>query len=102
MGAQPTNQRIDIVRLWDTLMDLARDRRHPEGRGAAAGAHRNGPQRPRPVPRPVPKAGLAVRVDAIGNMFARREAATRTACRCCSAAISTASRPAENSTARSA
>ena len=44
--------------------------------------------------------GLTVRVDAIGNMFARRPGATLTGCRCCSAVTSTASRAAGNSTAR--
>ena len=73
MGAQPTNQRIDIVRLWDTLMDLARIGATPKGgvrRLALTETDRSGRDRFRALCR---KAGLAVRVDAIGNMFARRE-----------------------------
>ncbi len=68
-----TNQRIDGTRLWDSLMDMARIGATPKGgvRRLALG--------------PVDKlgrdhfaglcraAGLAVRVDGMGNMFARRE-----------------------------
>ena len=73
MGAQPTNQRIDIVRLWDTLQDLARIGATSKGgvrRLALTDIDRSGRDRFRAL---CQKAGLAVRVDAIGNMFARRE-----------------------------
>lgn len=68
-----TNQRIDAKRLWDTLMDMA-----------TIGATAKGGVR-RLTLTEVDKAGrqhftewcealgLTVRVDAIGNMFARRE-----------------------------
>ena len=56
MTAQ-TNQRIDGKRLWDSLMAHGGDRRHAEGRRAAADADRCGPARPRPVPRRVRGGG---------------------------------------------
>ena len=71
MPAQ-TNQRIDGKRLWDTLMGFAEIGATPKGgvrrltlterRQAAATASAPNARR----------SGLTVRVDAIGNMFARR------------------------------
>ena len=68
-----TNRPIDGKRLWDSLMSMARDRRHTEGRRAAAGAVRRGQAgRARASAEWCEALGLTVRVDAMGNMFARR------------------------------
>ena len=72
MGAQQTNQRIDGVRLWDSLMDMARIGATPKGgvcRLALSDLDHQARDRFRAC---CEAAGLAVRVDAIGNMFARR------------------------------
>jgi beta-ureidopropionase / N-carbamoyl-L-amino-acid hydrolase len=67
-----TNQRIDGRRLWDSLMDMARIGATTRGgvrRLALSEVDRRGRDRFRAE---CEAAGLAVRVDAIGNMFARR------------------------------
>ena len=67
-----TNQRIDATRLWDSLMDMARIGATPKGgvkRLTLTDVDRQGRDRFRAD---CEAAGLAVRVDAMGNMFARR------------------------------
>ena len=67
-----TNQRIDATRLWDSLMDMARIGATPKGgvkRLTLTDVDRQGRDRFRADCK---AAGLAVRVDAMGNMFARR------------------------------
>ena len=74
MSATPhaTNQRIDGKRLWDSLMDMARFGATPKGgvrRLTLTDIDRQGRDHFRAQ---CEAAGLAVRVDEIGNMFARR------------------------------
>ncbi len=67
-----TNQRIDGRRLWDSLMDMAAIGATPKGgvrRLALSEVDRAGRDRFRAL---CEAAGLSLRVDAIGNMFARR------------------------------
>ncbi len=67
-----TNQRIDGPRLWDSLMEMAQIGATPKGgvrRLALGDVDRAGRARFREL---CEAAGLAVRVDAMGNMFARR------------------------------
>ncbi len=67
-----TNQRIDAARLWDSLMDMARFGATPKGgvrRLTLTDIDRQGRDHFRAR---CEAAGLAVRVDEIGNMFARR------------------------------
>src|SRR4029077_10752109 len=67
-----TNQRIDGKRLWDSLMSMAEIGATPKGgvrRLTLTEGDRRGRERFRAE---CGGAGLAVRVDAIGNMFARR------------------------------
>lgn len=67
-----TNQRIDGKRLWDSLMDMARFGATAKGgvrRLTLTDIDRQGRDHFR---RACEAAGLSVRVDAIGNMFARR------------------------------
>jgi len=67
-----TNLRIDGRRLWNTLMDMATIGATPKGgvrRLALSEVDRQGRERFRAL---CEQAGLAVRVDAMGNMFARR------------------------------
>ena len=67
-----TNQRVNGTRLWASLMDMARIGATPAGgvrRLALGEVDREGRDRFRTL---CEAAGLAVRVDAIGNMFARR------------------------------
>src|ERR1700722_11165510 len=67
-----TNQRIDPRRLWDTLMSFAEIGATPKGgvrRLALSGVDKAGRDRFRAE---CESLGLTVRVDAIGNMFARR------------------------------
>jgi N-carbamoyl-L-amino-acid hydrolase len=67
-----TNQRIDPKRLWDSLMDMARFGATPKGgvrRLTLTDIDRQGRDHFRAQ---CEAAGLAVRVDEIGNMFARR------------------------------
>ena len=67
-----TNTTIDGKRLWDTLMDFARIGATPKGgvrRLALSEVDRQGRAHFRAA---CEAAGLAVRVDAMGNMFARR------------------------------
>ena len=78
MGVQRTNQTIDAARLWDALMEMARIGATPKGgvrRLALSAVDRQGRDRFRAW---CEAAGLRVRVDAIGNMFARREGADPT------------------------
>src|ERR1035437_9028611 len=73
MAMQQTNRRIDGGRLWDTLMDMARIGATPKGgvrRLTLTEVDRQGRDHYRSL---CEAAGLTVRVDAIGNMFARRE-----------------------------
>ncbi|MDA8050698.1 MAG: Zn-dependent hydrolase [Rhodospirillales bacterium] len=68
-----TNQRIDGARLWDALMGMAQIGTTAKGgvrRLTLTSVDRAGREHFR---RLCQEAGLAVRVDAIGNMFARRE-----------------------------
>ena len=67
-----TNQRIDPRRLWDSLMDMARFGATPKGgvrRLTLTDIDRQGRDHFRAQ---CEAAGLTVRVDEIGNMFARR------------------------------
>ena len=67
-----TNHKIDGVRLWDLLMEMARIGATPKGgvkRLTLTEVDRAGRERFRAH---CEAAGLSVRVDAIGNMFARR------------------------------
>ncbi|HEX3347402.1 MAG TPA: Zn-dependent hydrolase [Acetobacteraceae bacterium] len=67
-----TNIRIDGKRLWDSLMEMAEIGATPKGgvrRLALGEVDRQGRDRFRAM---CAQAGLAVRVDAMGNMFARR------------------------------
>jgi beta-ureidopropionase / N-carbamoyl-L-amino-acid hydrolase len=73
MSAANTNQRIDGKRLWDLLMSLAEIGATPKGgvrRLTLTDVDKRGRDRFRAE---CEAAGLQVRVDAIGNMFARRE-----------------------------
>ncbi|MBV9811207.1 MAG: Zn-dependent hydrolase [Acetobacteraceae bacterium] len=68
-----SNIRIDGRRLWDGLMAMARIGATPKGgvrRLALSEVDRQGRDRFRALCEAI---GLAVRVDAMGNMFARRE-----------------------------
>jgi beta-ureidopropionase / N-carbamoyl-L-amino-acid hydrolase len=68
-----TNQRIDGRRLWDSLMEMAKIGATPKGgvrRLTLTEVDRAGRDRFSAL---CEQAGLKVRVDAIGNMFARRE-----------------------------
>jgi N-carbamoyl-L-amino-acid hydrolase len=68
-----TNQRIDGRRLWDSLMSMAEIGATPKGgvrRLTLTEVDRQGRDRFRQW---CEALGLTVRVDAIGNMFARRE-----------------------------
>ncbi|MCW8085974.1 Zn-dependent hydrolase [Sabulicella glaciei] len=68
-----TNQRIDGKRLWDSLMAMAEIGATPKGgvkRLTLTEVDREGRDRFRQW---CEALGLSVRVDAIGNMFARRE-----------------------------
>jgi N-carbamoyl-L-amino-acid hydrolase len=68
-----TNQRIDGPRLWDSLMAMARHGATPKG-GVKRLTLTETDRAARADFRAQCEAlGLAVRVDAIGNMFARRE-----------------------------
>ncbi|MCC6716409.1 MAG: Zn-dependent hydrolase [Acetobacteraceae bacterium] len=67
-----TNQRIDAKRLWDSLMEMARFGATPKGgvrRLTLSDIDRQGRDHFRAQ---CEAAGLTVRVDEIGNMFARR------------------------------
>ena len=67
-----TNQRIDPRRLWDSIMDMAQIGATPKGgvrRLALGPVDKQGRDRFRAL---CEAAHLAVRVDAMGNMFARR------------------------------
>ena len=71
--AVQTNQRIDGKRLWDSLMGMAEIGATPKGgvrRLTLTDVDRRGRDRFRAE---CEAAGLVVRVDEIGNMFARRE-----------------------------
>jgi N-carbamoyl-L-amino-acid hydrolase len=74
MPSQPnTNQRIDGKRLWDTLMSFAEIGATPKGgvrRLTLTDVDKRGRDRFRAE---CEALGLTVRVDEIGNMFARRE-----------------------------
>jgi len=68
-----TNQRIDAKRLWDSLMSMAEIGATPKGgvrRLTLTEVDKAGRQR---FTEWCEALGLKVRVDAIGNMFARRE-----------------------------
>lgn len=68
-----TNQRIDPKRLWDSLMDMAAIGATPKGgvkRLTLTEVDKAGRQR---FTAWCEALGMTVRVDAIGNMFARRE-----------------------------
>jgi N-carbamoyl-L-amino-acid hydrolase len=68
-----TNQRIDGRRLWDSLMEMAAIGATPKG-GVRRLALSDVDRRGRDLFRSwCEDAGLRVRVDRIGNMFARRE-----------------------------
>ncbi|MDE2007314.1 MAG: Zn-dependent hydrolase [Rhodospirillales bacterium] len=68
-----SNLRIDGKRLWDSLMEMAQIGATPKGgvrRLTLTEVDKRGRDRFRAL---CEAAGLTVRVDAIGNMFARRE-----------------------------
>lgn len=68
-----TNQRIDAKRLWDSLMSMAEIGATPKGgvkRLTLTEVDKAGRQR---FTQWCEALGLTMRVDAIGNMFARRE-----------------------------
>ena len=72
MSEARTNQRIDGRRLWDTLMDMATIGATAKGgvrRLALGPVDKQGRDRFRTL---CEDQGLAVRIDAMGNMFARR------------------------------
>jgi beta-ureidopropionase / N-carbamoyl-L-amino-acid hydrolase len=72
MPASQTNQRIDAKRLWDTLMGYAEIGATAKGgvrRLALSDVDKRGRDRFRAD---CEALGLTVRVDAVGNMFARR------------------------------
>ena len=72
MAASQTNQRIDGKRLWDTLMGYAEIGATAKGgvrRLALSGVDKRGRDK---FKTDCEALGLQVRVDAIGNMFARR------------------------------
>ena len=72
MTAAASNQRIDGRRLWDSLIDMAHIGATPKGgvrRLALSDVDRAGRDHFRAL---CEQAGLALRVDAMGNMFARR------------------------------
>ncbi len=72
MSSTASNQRIDGKRLWDCLMDMARFGATPKGgvrRLTLTDIDRQGRDQFRTW---CEAAGLTVRVDAMGNMFARR------------------------------
>jgi N-carbamoyl-L-amino-acid hydrolase len=72
MNTTQTNQRIDGKRLWDTLMGFAEIGATPKGgvrRLTLTDVDKRGRERFRTECEAI---GLTVRVDAIGNMFARR------------------------------
>jgi beta-ureidopropionase / N-carbamoyl-L-amino-acid hydrolase len=67
-----SNQRIDGRRLWDSLMQMAEIGATPKGgvrRLTLTDVDRRGRDRFRAL---CEQAGLTVRIDAIGNLFARR------------------------------
>ena len=73
MSATPSNQRIDGRRLWESLMAMAEVGATPKGgvrRIALGEVDQAGRARFRGW---CEAAGLVVRTDAMGNMFARRE-----------------------------
>jgi N-carbamoyl-L-amino-acid hydrolase len=73
MTTPQTNQRIDGRRLWDSLMAMAEIGATPKGgvrRLTLTEIDRQGRDRFRAW---CEAQGLAVRIDAMGNMFARRE-----------------------------
>jgi N-carbamoyl-L-amino-acid hydrolase len=72
MSSTATNQRVDGKRLWDSLMDMAHFGATAKGgvrRLTLTDIDRQGRDQFRAW---CEAAGLTVRVDAIGNMFARR------------------------------
>jgi N-carbamoyl-L-amino-acid hydrolase len=72
MSDARTNQRIDGTRLWDSLMDMARIGATPKGgvrRLALGPVDKQGRDHFRGMCEAI---GLSVRVDTMGNMFARR------------------------------
>ncbi len=75
----PTSPRIDARRLWQSLMDLAQIGATPKGgvrRLALTDEDRQGRDL---VARWCRGAGLDLRIDAVGNMFARRDGTDATA-----------------------
>ena len=72
--ADRPNLKVDPDRLWSSLMELARDRRHRERRRLPHRAHRSRPPGPRSV-RALGQGERAatIKVDQLGNVFARRE-----------------------------
>ena len=68
-----TNQRIDARRLWDSLIEMATIGATPKG-GVRRLALSDQDRQARDLFRQwCEREGMSVRVDAIGNMFARRE-----------------------------
>ncbi|NKC29674.1 Zn-dependent hydrolase [Roseomonas sp. BU-1] len=68
-----TNQRIDGARLWDGLMAMARHGATPKGGVKRLTLTAEDRAAREDFRTQCEALGLAVRVDAIGNMFARRE-----------------------------
>ena len=68
-----SNVRVNGQRLWDSLMEMAQDRRHAERRLQAPHAHRRRQAGTRTVPLVVPsRPACTLKIDEMGNMFARR------------------------------
>ena len=94
--------RINADRLWRSLMELAQIGATPKG-GVKRLTLTEEDRGARDLfARWAREAGLAVEVDAIGNVFARRAGTDSTSPPVAMAATSTLSLPAANSTARTA
>ena len=68
-----TNQRIDGARLWDTLMEIAKIGATPKGGVRRLTLSEEDRQGRLLFQSWCEALGLKVRVDTMGNMFARRE-----------------------------
>jgi hypothetical protein len=99
---QIQNLQIDAQRLWDSLMETAKIGGTPKG-GICRLTLTDLDREVRDWFKTRCEAlGCTVGIDEIGNMFARRPGKNASLLRSPSARISTPSRPAANSTARSA
>jgi len=97
-----SNVRVDGQRLWDSLMEMAKIGGTPKGgckRLTLTDVDKQGRELFRSW---CQQAGLTLKIDEMGNMFARRAGVEDNLPPSCSAATSTPSRPAASSTACSA